>query len=103
MARACTHVMNLEKSIYEKHLDPMCSHINVGTREDLTIKKLAETDKDVVGYKGEIELDPDKPDGSPRKLMDSGRLTNFGWKPEVHLKEGLIRSYKSFLKYKDKS
>jgi len=103
MARACTHVMNLEKSIYEKNLDPMCSHINVGAGEDLTIKKLAETVKDAVGYQGEIELDPDKPDGSPRKLMDSRRLTYFGWKPKVSLKEGLIKSYKSFLKHKDKS
>tara|TARA_B110000208_G_C11565025_1_gene356793 strand:- start:188 stop:664 length:477 start_codon:yes stop_codon:yes gene_type:complete len=103
MVRACTHVMNLEKSIYEKHLDLMCSHINVGAGEDLTIKKLAETVKDAVGYQGEIELDPDKPNGSPRKLMDSRRLTNFGWKPEVALKEGLIKSYKLFLKHKDKS
>ncbi len=102
MARACTYIMNLKKSIYEKNLDPMCSHVNVGAGDDLTIKKLAEIVKDVVGYQGEIEFDPDKPDGSPRKLMDSGRLTNFGWRPEVPLKEGLIKSYKSFLKNKDK-
>ena len=98
MARACIHVMNLDKAIYEKNLDSMCSHINVGAGEDLTIKKLAETIKNVVGYQGEIELDLHKPDGSPRKLMDSSLLTEFGWKPEVALKEGLIKSYKSFLK-----
>lgn len=104
MARACIHVMNLEKAIYEKFLDPMCSHINVGAgeEEELTISKLAQSVKEAVGYQGEIELDPDKPDGSPRKLMDSKRLTNLGWKPEVALKEGLVKAYQSFLKHKVK-
>jgi len=74
----------------------MCSHINVGTGTDLTIKELAETIKAVVGYQGEITCDPTKPDGSPRKLMDSRRLNSLGWQPEVSLKDGLKRAYLDF-------
>ena len=68
MARACIHVMNLNKKIYEKKSNLMCSHINIGTGKDLTIKEVAKIIKDVVGYKGKIIFDPSKPDGSPRKL-----------------------------------
>jgi len=97
MARASVHVMNLDKAIYDQHTEPMCSHINVGTGSDLTIKKLAETIKTVVGYAGDIDFDPLKPDGSPRKLMDSQRLNSLGWQPEVSLKEGLAKAYADFV------
>jgi GDP-L-fucose synthase len=96
MARACVHVMNLDKEIYDQHTEPMCSHINVGTGTDLTIQELAETIKAVVGYQGEITFDSTKPDGSPRKLMDSQRLNSLGWHPEVSLKDGLARAYADF-------
>ncbi|CAI5941738.1 unnamed protein product [Closterium sp. NIES-65] len=69
-------------------------HLNVGTGIELTIKQLAETVKEVVGYEGEITWDTTKPDGTPRKLMDSSNLHKLGWKPKVGLKEGLTEVYK---------
>jgi GDP-L-fucose synthase len=96
MARASVHVMNLEKPKYDQHTDPMRSHINVGTGSDLTIKELAETIKDVVGYQGDIEFDPSKPDGTPRKLIDSRRLNSFGWAPKIDLATGLSAAYEDF-------
>jgi len=97
MARACVHVMNLDKETYDQHTEPMCSHINVGTGTDITIKELAKMIKSVVGYEGSITFDPTKPDGSPRKLMDSQRLNSLGWKPTVSLEDGLVSAYESFL------
>ncbi len=97
MARASVHVMNLAKTTYDQHTDPMCSHFNVGTGSDLTIKELVESIKTVIGYEGGIEFDPFKPDGSPRKLMDSKRLHSLGWVPTVGLEEGLARTYADFL------
>jgi GDP-L-fucose synthase len=96
MASACVHVMNLDKKTYDQYTEPMCSHINVGAGTDLTIQELAETIKAVVGYQGEITFDPTKPDGSPRKLMDSQRLNSLGWWPEVSLEDGLARAYADF-------
>jgi GDP-L-fucose synthase len=98
MARASVHVMNLNKTIYDQHTDPMCSHINVGTGSDLTIKELAETIKAVVSYQGDIHFDSSKPDGAPRKLMDSTMLERLGWMPTIGLNEGLARAYAEFLK-----
>ena len=97
MARACVHVMNLDKAAYDQHTEPMCSHINVGAGTDLTIKELAETIKAVIGYQGEIDFDPSKPDGTPRKLMDSRRLNSLGWKPMIELSQGLQQAYMDFL------
>jgi len=96
MARACLHVMNLDKSIYEAHTEPMLSHINVGYGSDITIRELAETLKEVTGFQGEIVFDATKPDGTPRKLMDSTRLQNLGWQPKINLKEGLALAYQDF-------
>jgi len=96
MAAACVHVMNLDKTLYERHTEPMLSHINVGCDEDLTIRELAETVAEVVGYEGGIEYDASKPDGTPRKLMDSSRLQSLGWEPSISLREGLQRAYKDF-------
>lgn len=98
MALACVHVMNLDRSTYNVNTEPMCSHVNVGTGVDLTINDLAERVKDVVGYLGTIEFDISKPDGSPRKLMDSQRLNNLGWHPNISLKDGLAKTYESYLK-----
>ena len=97
MAAACVHVMNLDKAVYDTHIQPMLSHINVGCGHDLTIKQLAETIGRVVGYPGEITFDPSKPDGAPRKLMDSSRLHSLGWQPKVGLEAGLKISYEDFL------
>jgi GDP-L-fucose synthase len=75
----------------------MLSHINVGTGEDLTIRELAETIGRVVGYRGRIEFDASKPDGTPRKLMDVSRLDALGWRAGVGLEEGLASAYRDFL------
>ena len=66
LAAACTHVTNLDKSIYSEHTQPMMSHINVATGVDCTIRELAETKKQVVGFEGEIVFDTSKPDGTLR-------------------------------------
>lgn len=96
MAAACVHVMNLPKAVYDQHTQPMCSHINVGSGHDITIRELAETIACVVGYTGEICFDPSRPDGTPRKLMDSSRLNALGWKAKVGLHEGLKMAYQDF-------
>lgn len=96
MAAACVHVMNLDKAVYQEHTEPMLSHINVGFGDDLTIGELAETIAEVVGYEGTIDYDASKPDGTPRKLMDSARLRSLGWQPAICLREGLARAYKDF-------
>jgi len=70
---------------------------NVGTGEDLTIKALAELIQQIVGHQGQIEWDSDKPDGTPRKLMDVSKMHNLGWKHQVELKEGIQRTYQWFL------
>ncbi|RFM36678.1 GDP-L-fucose synthase [Chitinophaga silvisoli] len=72
--------------------------VNIGTGEDLSIKELAETVKDVVCYDGKIVFDASKPDGTPRKLMDVSKLHSLGWKHTTELKEGLVQAYADFLK-----
>ncbi len=97
MAEASVHVMELDPATYHANTKPMLSHINVGTGEDITIADLAKRIARVVGYEGRIEQDPSKPDGSPRKLMDVGRIKALGWKPRVGLEEGLAIAYRDFL------
>jgi GDP-L-fucose synthase len=72
--------------------------INVGAGEDLEIKSLAEMVGRIVGFKGEILWDSSKPDGTPRKLMDSSRLTALGWRPKIDLETGIALAYQDFLK-----
>lgn len=98
MAAASIHVMNLSKAVYDQHTKPMLSHINVGCGHDITIRELVETIARVIGYQGEIIFDPSKPDGTPRKLMDSTRLNALGWTAKVALGAGLERAYEDFLK-----
>jgi GDP-L-fucose synthase len=75
----------------------MQSHINVGSGSDITITELAEAISKAVGFKGKIQFDPEKPDGAPRKWMDSSRLNGFGWQAQLGLEAGLIISYQNFL------
>lgn len=98
MARASIHLMSIDKKNYDGHTSPMCSHINAGSGIDLSIKELAETIKEVVDFKGEINFDLTKPDGSPRKFLDSKRINSLGFKPEISLKEGLIKTYQDYTK-----
>lgn len=97
MAAASLHVMNLDKQAYNQHTHPMLSHINVGCGYDITILELAETIARVIGYRGDIACDPTKPDGTPRKLMDSCRLSALGWQAKVGLEIGLEIAYKDFM------
>ena len=97
MAEACLHVLNLDKAKYQSCTEPMLSHLNVGTGEDVTIRELAETIRAVVGFQGEISWDSSKPDGTPRKLMDISKLRSLGWQPKIGLEEGLRSTYQWFL------
>ncbi len=98
MAAASVHVMNLPKASYDANTLPMQSLINVGYGEDITIAELANAVGLAVGYQGRIEFDPGKPDGTPRKLMDSGRLEALGWHAQVSLRDGLALAYQDFLR-----
>ena len=98
MAKASIHLMNIDKKTYDEHTSFMCSHINVGSSKDLTIKELAETIKEVVDFKGEIYFDHTKPDGNPRKLLNSKRINNLGFKPETSLIKGLKKTYQEYIK-----
>ena len=97
MAAACLHVMALPQSRYAACTEPMNSHINVGSGEDLSIAELAQLVGDVVCYQGRIVCDASKPDGAPRKLLDISRIRALGWTPRVALREGIERAYQDFL------
>jgi len=96
MAAASVFVMNLDKSTYDQHTEPMQSHINVGFGSDMTIAELAKAVGAVVGYQGVISFDATKPDGAPRKWMDSSRLNKLGWKAQVDIGRGLKSTYEQF-------
>jgi GDP-L-fucose synthase len=97
MAEACLHVMQLSYEAYSRITQPMLSHVNIGTGEDLSIRDLATMIRDIVGYQGRISFDTSKPDGTPRKLMDVGRLHSLGWRAKIGLREGLALAYADFL------
>jgi GDP-L-fucose synthase len=97
MARACMHVMHLGQELYEANTSPMQSHLNVGAGKDISIRELAETIAKVVGFMGKISFDPSKPDGAPRKLMNSGLLNKLGWQATISLEHGLELTYKDFI------
>jgi len=99
MAAASVFVMNLDKAIYDQHTSPMQSHINVGFGEDVTIAQLAQAVASTTGYAGKIGFDASKPDGTPRKWMDSTRLNKLGWKAKIGLNAGLARAYADFLQH----
>ncbi len=97
MAAASVHVMNLPKPTYDQHISPMLSHINVGYGSDVSIAQAAQTIAQVVGYTGAVTFDISKPDGTPRKWMDSSRLNSLGWQAQVPLLQGLTQAYQDFL------
>jgi GDP-L-fucose synthase len=97
MAAASVHVMQLPKATYDQHTSPMQSHINVGSGSDVTIAEVAQAIAQTVGFTGQIEFDTSKPDGAPRKWMDSSRLNALGWQVKVDLQHGLAAAYQDFL------
>ena len=98
MAAASVFVMELDKKTYDQHTQPMQSHINVGYGSDVTITELAKAVGEAVGYQGKIRFDSNKPDGAPRKWMDSSKLNKLGWQPKVGFEEGLLLAYAEMLK-----
>ena len=97
MAEASLYVHHLNQDTYLENTEPMLSHINVGTGTDVTIKELAETIMDVVGFAGKLVFDKSKPDGTMRKLMDVKRLGGLGYVAPTTLRSGLELAYADFL------
>ncbi|MGD9731518.1 MAG: GDP-L-fucose synthase family protein [Desulfamplus sp.] len=99
MADASVFIMNLDDSTVDDHfLDyPKPCFVNVGTGIDCTIQEVAETIKDVVGYKGDLRFDTSKPDGTPQKLLDVTRLNQIGWKSQINLSQGLSDTYSWYI------
>ena len=87
LAHACLHLMDVHNE---------AGWVNVGTGQDVTIRELAETVADVVGYRGAIRWDSSKPDGTPRKLLDVGKMSNLGWKAKTPLRQGIEEVYADF-------
>tara|TARA_Y100000389_G_C17433132_1_gene503927 strand:+ start:561 stop:1517 length:957 start_codon:yes stop_codon:yes gene_type:complete len=98
MARACLHLMNIDRKTFYEHTSPMCGHVNVGSGKDLTIKELAETIKEIINYNGKIIFDITKPDGTSRKLLDPTLINKLNFKSEIGFKEGLLKTYKDYIK-----
>ncbi len=97
MAAASVFVMQLDKAIYDQQTEPMQNHINVGFGSDVTIAELAKAIGKAVGYQGKIVFDATKPDGPPRKWMDSSRLNRLGWQPLMNLDDGLQKTYAQYV------
>ena len=97
MAAASLFVLDLPKSDYESGTSPMLSHINVGSGTDLSILELAQMVAKITGYSGRVVTDATKPDGTPRKLMDSTRLKSMGWQAKITLEDGISETYGWFL------
>jgi GDP-L-fucose synthase len=97
LASACSFVMKLPVDQYRSETQEMRSHLNVGSGTDVTILELAQQIAEIVGFEGNIQIDESKPDGAPRKLMDSSRINRLGWRPRISLREGLRITYEHFV------
>lgn len=96
MAAASIHVMKISSKKYKENTKPMLGHINVGYGSDITIKELSQKIATTIGFKGQIKFDTEKPDGAPRKLMNSSLINNIGWKPKIDLDTGLSLAFSDF-------
>jgi len=97
MAAASVFVMSLDQATYNSQTESMQSHINVGFGSDVTISELAHAVGTAVGYKGSISFDHSKPDGAPRKWMNSAKLNKLGWSAQIGLEQGLQTAYQEFI------
>lgn len=96
MAAAALFVMQLSPAVYKSRTKPMQSHINVGTGKDIAIKDLAKMIAETVGFTGKIVCDTNKPDGTPRKLLDVSTLARLGWTAKIDLQAGIAATYDWF-------
>lgn len=97
LAAACVHLMQLGQDQLQPLISPQCSHLNAGSGEEISIADLAQLIAGIVGFEGELRFDNSKPDGTPRKLLDSSKLRALGWMPTIGLREGILRTYRHFL------
>jgi GDP-L-fucose synthase len=97
LADACLHVLCLPRDRLAQHIQPMCSHLNVGSGQDVSILELAELVRAVTGYGGEIVFNSEYPDGTPRKLLDVSTLAALGWKARIGLRDGIESTYAWYL------
>ncbi len=102
MADATIFLMNLNEEKYNKFMNNYINHINIGTGIECSISKLVYKISEIVGYRGQIEFDQTKPDGTPRKLLDTKILDSLGWKSKINLDEGLADTYDWFLENRSK-
>ena len=98
MASACVHVMNISPSKYQSVVSERCSHLNVGTGFDCSIRELATTIASITQFQGNLKFDTERPDGTPRKLLDVSRIHSLGWKHSIELRDGLEEAYKWYVK-----
>ena len=101
MAAASLFVLDLPVEQYRAHTEPMQSHINIGSGRDISIFELAQLVAKITGFEGSIETDPDKPDGTMRKLMDVSRLAAMGWTAQISLGDGIEQTYRWYLDNRD--
>ncbi len=97
-ASGCIYVMNLPKAKYDELTTEMCRHINIGCGEDISIMELSSLIAEITQFKGKVEFDISKPDGTPKKLLDSTKINSCGWKPSISLRMGLEMTYNDFIK-----
>lgn len=93
LAAACEHLMSLSPEVYWSVAEPRCSHINVGAGEDISIRELAGQCAAAAGFEGELAFDASRPDGTPRKLLDTRRMQRLGWQPGIALEDGLASTF----------
>ena len=98
LAKASIHLMNVDKKSYNKLTSPMSNHINIGSNIEITISELAKNIKKIVGFKGKIDYDSTKPDGTQRKLLNIKKMKSLGFRPKITLKKGLINTYQDYKK-----
>lgn len=97
MVSACLHILGVPKEEFDRATDPMNSHINIGCGYDVSISELANLVAEIVGYRGKLVFDDSKPDGPPRKLLNVGKLTRFGWTSQMQLEDGIRDTYTWYL------
>ena len=96
MADACVALLALDDSHFSSTLAVYPPLVNIGSGSDLTIRELAEMVCEVVGFRRRLEFDASKPDGTPRKLLDTGKLERLGWRATIGLREGIRAAYEEF-------